>query len=149
MLYKRRRLNNIKVKRYNSNKLVSINPNKYRIDWNNAPSKGQQILQNFLYPYLKNHLVLKEVRIPGTLMRIDIVDCNTHICYEYSPLTHHNNYNEFFHKCRAGYLKSLTSDMNKARWINENGFKLVEIVEDDLNNLSLKYFREKFEIDII
>lgn len=140
----------MRVFKYNSNKLVTININKYKIDWNSAPSKGQQTLQDFLYPYLKNHIVLAEMRVPGTLWRFDLVDCNTKVIYEYSPLTHHNNYNPFFHKSRAGFLKSLKSDMLKYEWATQkNNFKVIEITEDDLPLLSLKYIQDKFNISII
>ena len=89
------------------------------------------------------------MRVPGTLWRFDLVNCNKKLIIEYSPITHHNNYNPFFHKSRAGYLKSLKSDMFKNQWALDNGFKVIEIVEDDLDKLSLAYFIDKFGISLI
>lgn len=139
----------MRVKKLNSSKFILINVGKYLIDWNKAPSKGQKKLQKFLYPYLKSHIVLAEMRVPGSLWRFDIVDCNTHIIYEYSPESHHNNYNEFFHHDRVGYSKSIISDFNKEEWANQNGFKVVHIIEDDLDKLSLDYFKSNFEVNIL
>lgn len=139
----------MKVKKYKSDKLVSIKINKYKIDWNKAPSKGQQILQDFLFPYWKNYLILKEMYLPGTKWRFDLVNCSKKIIIEYSPLSHHNNYNPFFHKSRAGYLRSLKSDSNKLEWAADNGFKVIEITEEDLPHLSANYIETKFGISII
>lgn len=140
----------MRVKKYKSDKEVLIKISKYKINWSKAPSKGQQILQDFLYPLWRNCLVLAEMRVPGTLWRFDIVNCNKKIIIEYSPLTHHNNYNPWFHKSRAGYLKSLKSDINKLEWAEQqNGFKVIEIVEEDLPLLSIKYIENKFGINII
>lgn len=139
----------MKVKKYKSNKEILIKVSKYLIDWKKAPSKGQQILQDFLYKYIKNHIVLAEFRIPGSLMRFDIVDCTTRNIYEFSPISHHNNYNPFFHKSRAGYLRSLKSDTNKLEWAEQNNFQVAEITDDDLPLLSIKYIQDKFNINIL
>jgi hypothetical protein len=141
--------NNVKVRKYNSNKLVTININKYKIDWNKAPSKGQKILQDFLYTFWKNNLVLQECRIPGALFRFDLLNCTKKIIIEYSPLSHHNNFNKFFHRSRSGYLKSLKSDINKRKWAESNGFKVIDIQESDLENLSILYIYDKFGISLI
>lgn len=139
----------MKVKKYKSDRLVTINIQKYKIDWNSAPSKGQQVLQNFLYPYWRNSLILQEMYVPGTKWRFDLVNCNRKIIVEYSPKTHHGNFNKFFHRSRAGYLRSIKADLFKYDWAIENDFKVAEIVEKDLDNLSIKFFQDKFNISII
>lgn len=138
----------MKVKKYKSNKLVSISLKKYAIDWEKAPSKGQRVLQDFLYQFWHNQLILGEMRIPGTLWRFDIVNCNKRIIFEFSPI-HHFAFNKFFHKNRAGYLKSLKSDVLKQKWAEENDFKVIEITDEDLPKLSLKYIEEKFGVSIL
>jgi len=139
----------MKVRKYKSDKIISIDIKKYRIDWNSAPSKGQQILQNFLYPFWKSSLVLQELRVPGTLWRFDLVNCNSKIIFEYSPISHHGNYNPFFHKTKAGYLKSLKSDLLKLEWAEQNGFKVIEIQESDLPFLSLDYIYDTFGVNLV
>jgi hypothetical protein len=139
----------VKVKKYKSDKIISIDIKKYKIDWNSAPSKGQQILQDFLFPYWKTRLILREMRVPGTLWRFDLVDVNSRTIVEYSPISHHGNYNPFFHKTRAGYLKSIKSDIYKLEWAEQNGFKVIEIQECDLPFLSLDYIYNKFGVNLI
>lgn len=139
----------MKVKKYKSDKEVLIKVSKYKIIWDKAPSKGQLKLQQFLYPFWKNCIVLKEMFIPGTKWRFDIVNCNKKIIVEYSPLSHHNNYNKFFHKSRIGYIRSLKSDLDKFEWAVDNGFKVLEINEDDLEHLSYEFVLNKFNISLI
>jgi hypothetical protein len=140
----------MKVFKYNSTRLCTIPINRYKINWEKAPSKGQLELQKFLYPYWKSYLVLKEMRVPGTLWRFDIVNCNKRLIIEYSPKSHHGSYNKFFHKNRAGYGKSLNADVSKYEWaVEQNGFKLIEITEEDLPNLSVQFFQNRFDINII
>lgn len=138
----------MKVRKYKSQKEVTISIKRYTIEWESAPSKGQQVLQNFLYPYWKNQIILAEMYVPGTKWRFDIVNCNKKIILEYSP-SHHNSFNPFFHKNRAGYLKSLKSDIYKRDWAAINGFKVIDIDESDLDNLSINYFVDKFGISIV
>lgn len=139
----------MRVFKYKSKQQILIKTSDYLINWKKAPSKGQQILQDFLYPYWKYSLILQEMRVPGALWRFDIVNCNKRLIVEYSPVTHHNNYNPFFHKSRLGYLKSLKSDIFKSEWAAENNFKVIEITEDDLDKLSPSYIEEKFGISIL
>lgn len=138
----------MRVKKYKSDKLVSIPIKKYLINWAKAPSKGQQILQDFLYPYWKDCIVLKEMKIPGTKWRFDIVNCNRRIIVEFSPTSHHNKYNPFFHKSRAGYLRSLLADSKKREWAEENDFKVIDVCEEDLDYLSKSYFLNTFDVQL-
>ena len=135
----------MKVKKYKSNKEISININKYKINWQKSQSKGQQILQDFLYPYWKDSLILQEMRVPGTLWRFDLVNCNKKLIIEYSPV-HHREYTPFFHKHRLGYLKVIQSDIKKEQWAETNNFKLIEVQEEDLDLLSYQFFIDKFDI---
>ena len=131
------------------NKEITIKISKYRIEWDKAPSKEQQILQDFLYKYWKNHIILSEMRVPRCLWRFDLVNCNKRIIIEYSPESHHNNFNKFFHKNRAGYLRSLKSDLYKYEWAEKNGFKIIEIVKKDLDKLSVEYIEEISGVNIL
>lgn len=132
-------------------KEILIRTKKYLIDWNKSPSKEQQVIQDFLYPYWKSKIVLSELRIPSSLLRIDIVCCNSRICIEYSPNSHHGNFNKFFHKNRTNYGHSIARDSKKYEWITDprNNLKFIELNETDLPHLSIKYLEEKFGINII
>ena len=128
-----------------SHKQVNVNIQDYIIDWNDAPSKSQQILQDFLYSYWKNKVILSEFRIPGSLLRADIMNITDKIYLEYSPECTHD-YSPHFHGNRLNFIKRIKNDMNKMQWAERNGFKTVEIIEKDLDYLSRKYFLEKFDI---
>lgn len=129
-------------------KQVTINIIKYRINWDKAPSKGQQQLQNFLRPIWGNQIVLAEMRVPSSLLRCDIVNVNKKIVLEYSPESHHDNFNPFFHKNRVNYKNSIIRQTKKQEWAEKNGFTFIEIYESDLPLLSREFFREKFGVEL-
>ncbi len=60
---------------------------------------------------------------------------------EISP-EQHTEFNEFFHKTRAGFLASLKRDMEKRAWAESEGFIFVEIYADDMEKLSKEWFKE-------
>ena len=68
--------------------------NKYKINWNQAPSKQQQFLQDFLYPFWKDKIVLSEFKIPGRncLLRIDLFNYSGKQAIEFSPKSHHGTF---------------------------------------------------------
>lgn len=131
--------------RFKSNRQSNVNINKYIIDWNQSPSKEQRILQDFLYPFWKNKIILSEFRIPGSLLRVDILNITDRIGVEYSPDSSHD-YNVYFHHDRNGFLKKIKSDINKIEWLEANNFKVIEIIKEDLENLSKRFFLDKFDI---
>ena len=135
----------------NFRRQVLIKSKKYQIDWNKSPSKEQQILQDFLYPYWYNKIVLKEFRIPSSLLRLDLICVTNRTVIEYSPISHHGNFNQFFHKTRNNYGQSIRRDSQKYDWITDsrNNLKFIELNEEDLSFLSLNYIKEKFDIFII
>ena len=131
--------------RWKSNKQSNVNIAKYIIDWNHSPSKEQQILQDFLYIFWKNKVILAEFRIPGSLFRIDILNLTDKIAIEYSPESSHD-YNPYFHKNRTEYVLRVKADLDKIDWMKKSGFKPIEVTSDDLPMLSKKLFIDKFQI---
>lgn len=132
--------------KFKSNKQVNVNLKHYIIDWNISPSKQQKVLQDFLYPYWKNKVICAEFRIPGSLFRIDLMNISDKIAIEYSPDSTHSEFNTYFHGSRAGFLKRIKSDIWKIEELERNGFRVIEINEEDLDLLSRKYFESKFNI---
>ena len=55
---------------------------------------------------------------------------------------------KFFHGSRLDYYKSISRDVNKAEWLDKNGFELLELEEKDVKNLSIDYLKEEFGIYI-
>ncbi len=130
--------------RYNSIKQVNVNINKYLIDWNDSPSKEQQILQDFLHFYWKNRVVLAEFRIPGSLFRIDILNLSNKIAIEYSPDSTHD-FNPFFHTYNS-FKERVKNDINKIKYLEDEGFKVIEVKKPDLKHLSRRFFLDNFDI---
>lgn len=128
----------------NSSKTVNVRIAKYTIKWDKSPSNEQKILQDFLYPLWKNHIVLAEMRVPGSKMRCDIVNVTKMLILEYSPASHHGTFNKFFHKNRVKYWESIKRDVQKEDWAAVNGFKMVTLDKDHLSKLSVDMFKEEF-----
>ena len=135
----------MKLTKLKNNSLVPINVNKYLINWDKAPSKGQLELQKFLVKYWKTDLVLAEMRVPGSQLKIDILNATKNIIFEFDG-AFHTQFTPFFHKNRTGYLNSMKRDYVKEDWAARNGYTLIRIESADLSNLSYDYFKEKHSI---
>lgn len=135
----------MKFKKLNSSKLAEINISRWRIDWDYEVSKPQKLVKDFLKPFWKHHIVLEEFVIPGSRLRIDLLNLTTKIAIEVSPRQHFEM-NAFFHKTKAGYLSSIKRDVAKEKWIKDSGFKYVELQDDDLLKLSREWFKETHDV---
>lgn len=135
-------------KKLRGGKEVNVNIAQYKINWDSSPSKEQQILQDFLFKYWKHKIILAEFEIPGSKFRFDIVNISDRIIVEYSPESTHFKYNKFFHRDEYGYYKKISFDMDKIKWAWQQNppFKVVEIMKEDLDNLSYAFFEKNFNI---
>lgn len=138
----------MKLTKLNSDKIINVNISKYLINWNRKISAPQLKVKQFLFPFWKNHIVVEEFLIPGSLYRIDLISFTSKVAIEVSPNHVHTQYNKYFHKSRAGFLKKLQSDTKKLNWAEKNGFIFIELYDEDLNNLSKEYFKKNFDIDL-
>ena len=130
------------------NKEVNINIYKYRVQWDKlCRSKFQFNVKQILRPYLINHVVVEEMAVPGTRLRLDLLDLTTKILFE-SNGEQHRSYNEFFSRNRVGYLRSLQRDAAKLKWCDLNEITLVEIYPEDLAILSPSWFLDRYGITI-
>lgn len=132
----------MKFKKLNSQKIVNVNLSKYYIDWSHKVSGPQKLVKDFLKPFWKTDCVLEEFLIPGSRLRIDLFNISKHIVIEVSPLQH-VEFNEFFHKTRAGFLEALKRDMDKRKWVEDNGFNILEVYEEDMGKLTKQWFKDK------
>lgn len=104
----------------------------YLIDWDRAVSKPQKAVKDFLWPYWAHDIVLEELRVPHSLLRIDLMNASRGIVIEVSPTATHAIFSEFFHVSTAGWTASLKRDMDKEHWATIiNGFAFVEITDVD------------------
>lgn len=118
----------------------------YRIDWNRkAPSKIAQTFKDFLYKYFRFNILYEEYRIPRTLLKIDFLDATKKIAYEVSG-EQHREFNKFFYNnSRGNYLNAIKRDVKKAKFLESNGYKIIELFEEDIKELSLDYLNKKIE----
>ena len=133
----------------NQGRSASIKISKYLIDWDaKCCSKFQTDVQAFFKRFWYKHVCGVEVRIPRKLLRFDLVNFTKKIIIE-SNGDQHENFSEFFHQgSRSKFLLQMGRDKEKRQWAELNGFAFVEIYPDDLPNLSLKWFRDKYQLEI-
>lgn len=136
----------MKLKKINSDKVISLNVSNYRINWDRKVSGPQKKVKDFLRKYWSTHSVLEELPIPGSKLRVDIINVTDMVAIEVSPRQHFS-YNAFLHKGhQTVFLKNVKSDCNKKQWCIDNGFTYIEITDDDLDKLSEELFKEKFGV---
>lgn len=140
----------MKVFKLNSTKEVILKVNKYRIDWqNDGNSSLERRFRDLIYPFWKNHIVLFQLTIPGSLLKLDFLCLNKRLAVETNG-SQHNKFNKFFHNnSRANYLKGIKNDLKKQKWLEDNNIQLLELEELDLDNFSPTYIFDKFGINIL
>ena len=126
---------------------ANVNISDYLIDWDRRVSGPQMKVKCFLRPYWKTHVVTEELVVPGSRLRVDLIDWTRRIAVEVSPKGTHS-FNAFFHKHRIGFSSAVGRDLDKAKWLEENGLKLVEMFDDDLDALSPAWFQTKYGITL-
>ena len=130
-------------------KLQSRNVTRFLIDWDaKSRSKIQFKVKNFLKKYWKNQIVYEEFPVYGTRMKVDILNATKKIAIEVQG-SQHGQFNKFFHgNSRQKYLNSIKRDVQKAEWLDQNEYTLIEIEEKEVKLLSKTYFSSKFNIAI-
>lgn len=128
---------------------ANVNINPYLIDWDRVKevSKPQAQVKRFLRPYWCGHIVLEEFRVPSKLWRIDLMNVTRHIAVEVSPAGSHS-FNAFFHKTRPRFGAAINRELDKSKWLEQNGFKLVEVFEDDFVKLSPEWFLSTYGVTL-
>jgi len=124
----------------------------YLINWNpkREVSKPQAAVKAFLRPYWKAHVVTEECPLAtgkGRSMRGDLMNWTRRIAVEVSPSSSHS-FNAFFHKSRHSFGAAVGRDLDKIAWFEKNRFKLVELDDEDLANLTAKMFLEKHGVTL-
>jgi hypothetical protein len=139
----------MKLFKLNSRHQVNVNISEYLIDWENGRqvSKPQSKVADFLRPYWQGHIVCSEFRIPGSLLRVDFINFTRKIAIEVSPSGTHS-FNKFFHKNRPTFGAAINREIDKAKWLEQNGINLIEVFDDDIDNLSEEWFKTKYDCDL-
>lgn len=127
---------------------VNKNVSRYLIDWDEkSRSKLQFKAKQFFRPFWENQIVYEEFPVFGTRMKVDFVNATKHIAVEVNG-KQHGTYNKFFHNSRHGYFQSLSRDWKKEEWLERNGFEVIVIEYNEVDDLSESFLKEKFDIAI-
>lgn len=126
----------------------NVSWNKHRINWDRKVSGPQMAVKRFLRPYWEGHAVYEEVQIPGSRLRVDLINLHIRTVIEVSPAGSHS-YNPFFHRgSRLNFTAALKRDLKKQEWAERNDFRYIELTDDDLNNLSTEWLRTHHQLDL-
>tara|TARA_Y100000004_G_C8789554_1_gene358606 strand:+ start:149 stop:565 length:417 start_codon:yes stop_codon:yes gene_type:complete len=130
-------------------RLVNRNVGRYKIDWDaKCRSKFQFEVKQFFKSFWFGQICYEEFPVYGTRMKVDLINMTKRIAVEVQG-AQHDEFNKFFHNnSRATYLRSITRDSDKRKWLENNDFKVLEILPKDLPELSRKYIKEKFSVSI-
>lgn len=121
----------------------------YKVDWERKVSRPQKRVKDFLRPYWEGDAVYEEVRIPGCLFRVDLINVNKAIMVEVSPIQHHTADHWFHGGSMAKWKASLKRDIQKERWAELNQLTYVELTQDDLDTgLSAELFLSRFGVTL-
>jgi hypothetical protein len=124
----------------------NVNISKYQINWNNKrASEAQFRTKRFLKEFWSGDFVCEEFIIPGSRLRIDLLNFSKKIAIEVSG-QQHENFNKFFHKSRIGFIKSIKRDFQKIKWLESNEIILIEIYDHETVNLNKEAIEKKFSI---
>ena len=130
-------------------RLVNRNVGRYKIEWDaKCRSKFQFEVKQFFKSFWFGQICYEEFPVYGTRMKVDLINMTKRIAVEVQG-AQHDEFNKFFHNnSRATYLRSITRDSDKRKWLENNDFKVLEILPKDLPELSRKYIKEKFSVSI-
>lgn len=131
-------------------KLVNKSVSKYLIDWGGRSRSNIQFqTKQFLRLYWGSHIVYEEFPVYGSRMKVDFVNATKKIAVEVQGLQH-EAFNPFFHNnSRMTYLSSIKRDYEKSKWLELNGFKILEIYEKEIKKLTPEYFEKTFGIHLL
>ena len=128
-------------------KLQSKKVSKYLIDWDKKSKSNIQFeTKQFLKVFWQNHIVYEELPVYGTKLKVDFINATKKIAIEVNGVQH-SQFNKFFHNnSRAKYLESIKRDVKKREWLELNNFKIVEIEQNEVKDLSKEWFKKEFDI---
>lgn len=119
---------------------------KYLVKWEEVRGSNAQFnTKQFFKNYWIHDTVCEEFIIPGSRLRLDLINFTKKIAIETSG-AQHEKFNKFFHKNRIGFIKSVKRDFQKIEWLENNGISLIEIYDSEVKNLSKDFLQDKFNL---
>ena len=129
-----------------SGTVQNVNVSDYLINWNkNSLSIFQKDVKTFLKRYWKNQIILEEMPVPGSRMRVDFVNLTLRIAIEVNG-AQHVSFNKHMHGGDSDkYREQIARDLKKMQWCQKNNLKFVEIYPDDMP-LTKEWFSKNYSI---
>lgn len=98
-------------------------------------SKSQYELGKRLVQHFKGSTVLEEFPCYGTSLHLDFFIPSLKTAFEYDGPQHYE-FNEFFHKTKADFARTVKNDAKKEEWCDINGILLFRISDlDELDEI--------------
>ncbi len=129
--------------------LQNKNVSRCIVKWDGpSRSKIQFKVKQFFKPFWNSHVVYEEFPVYGTRLRVDFINATIKVAIEVNG-RQHSEFNKFFHSnSRSKYLDSIKRDLKKSEWLESNKFKLIEIEEKEVQEMSKSFFKEKFDLTL-
>ena len=130
------------------NRARKIYPSRYKVNWDKQIGSNAQFqAKQFIKPYWQTDNVCEEFVIPGSRLRVYLINFSKKVAIEISG-SQHENYTKFFHKNRLGFIKSIKRDFEKIKWLEMNQFTLIEIYDSEVPLLTKDFFEKKFNFNL-
>jgi len=127
-------------------KEVTHKDSQYRIDFNKkAPSKLAQIFKDWIKENAPHYIWYDEYRLPGGLLRVDFLCSSKRVCFEING-EQHTKFVPFFHGSRNALKDQIKRDIQKIKFLEDNNFRVIELEEKDLKQLSREYLKKNFNV---
>lgn len=122
---------------------------RYALEWDgDSLSKFQFKVKQFLRQYWSGCVMYEELPVAGTRMTIDLFNATRRIAVECDG-KQHTEYNPHFHRGSASaYSEQVSRDNSKDEYCRRNGITMVRVFEDDLPDLSRRWFRDNYSIEL-
>jgi hypothetical protein len=121
---------------------------RYLIKWDGkSKSKIQFAVKQFLKPFWIGCICYEEFPVYGTKLRVDLVNATYKIAIEVQG-PQHSEFHYFHNEQPLNYLEGIKCDVQKAHWLASNNFKFIEINYDEIDKLSVAFFKEKFGLSL-
>ena len=116
-------------------------------DIQDLPKKTRESLQKAISKTKENR-VLTLILAINYSGKWDILNATKKIAIEVNG-RQHSEFVPFFHGTRLDYFKSIKRDVQKAEWLELNGYTLIELERKDIDELSLEYIEKLYGVSLI
>lgn len=107
---------------------------RYVWDGGRCASRGETELGDMLRGMFPNLTIYHQLPCVGTDLRLDFLIYTLKTAFEFDGIQH-KQFNPHFHRSRRGFLRAQENDRIKEEWCDVNGFRLIRVDENTIENL--------------